>query len=116
MRRPRTILVAYDGSKGSENALDAAADLLGYGSALTVVHVLGEGEPQNGVVDDARARLLRRHVLARYLQRPGQPAEEIVETARSVDADLIVVGRRSELGSVSRAVVELAPCDVLVVH
>jgi nucleotide-binding universal stress UspA family protein len=116
MARPRSILVAYDGSTGSERALDAAADLVGYGSGLTVVYVPREGRSANGVVDDARARLLRRHLVARYLERPGEPAEEIVEAARASAADLIVVGRPSELGSVSRAVLEHAPCDVLVVR
>jgi nucleotide-binding universal stress UspA family protein len=119
MSRPKTILIAYDGSEASRQALDAAADLVGYGSSLSVVHVLREGELPDGVVDDARAHLLQRHMVARYLQPSGEPAEEIVEAARSVGADLIVVGRRSALermlGSVSQAVVDLAPCDVLVV-
>ncbi|MDQ6794512.1 MAG: universal stress protein [Chloroflexota bacterium] len=50
----------------------------------------------------------------------GQPAESIVERARAIGADLIVVGSRnrgplaSMLGSVSAAVVDHAPCPVLV--
>ena len=49
-------------------------------------------------------------------------AEQLVETARELDVDLIVVGRRKSslqrlvLGSVSAKVVRRAPCDVLVVR
>ncbi len=117
---PKSILIGFDGSEGAERALDAAADLAGYGSRLSVVHVRRVGAPQGEAVDVARERLLRRHLTARYLEPCGQPAEEIVEAARVVDADLIVVGRRSAirrvLGSVSAAVVHGAPCDVLVVR
>jgi nucleotide-binding universal stress UspA family protein len=54
--------------------------------------------------------------------RVGDPTGEIVDAARSVDADLIVVGSRGRgairglvLGSVSRRVAATAPCSVLVV-
>jgi nucleotide-binding universal stress UspA family protein len=53
----------------------------------------------------------------------GQPCERIAETARQWQADLIIVGShgrrgitRFTLGSVSSAVVALAPCSVLVVR
>jgi nucleotide-binding universal stress UspA family protein len=117
--QPKNILVGFDGSEASQRALDTAADLVGYGSTLVVVHVRRAGAP-HGAVDVAREHLLQRHVSARYLEPCGAPAREIVEAARAVDADLIVVGRRSALrrvlGSVSEAVVQRAPCDVLVVH
>jgi nucleotide-binding universal stress UspA family protein len=52
----------------------------------------------------------------------GDPAEVLVETAREIGADLLVVGRqdgdfvaRTLLGSVAQRVVQHAPCDVLVV-
>ena len=116
---PKTILVGFDGSEASRRALDAAADLVGYGSTLAVVHVRRAGAP-HGTVDVAREQLLQRHLSARYLEPCGQPAKEIVEAARAVDADLIVVGRRSALrwmlGSVSASVVQRAPCNVLVVQ
>jgi nucleotide-binding universal stress UspA family protein len=72
-------------------------------------------------LDHAREHLLRRHVTATYLQPVGEPAAELVGTARELEADLVVVGRRSHslrrlvLGSVSADVVRSAPCDVLVV-
>lgn len=118
--RPRNILVGFDGSESSQRALEAAADLAGYGSRLAVVHVRRSGAPIGPAVELAREQLLRRQLTARYLEPSGHPAKEIVEAARAVEADLIVVGRRSALrrvlGSVSEAVVSRAPCDVLVVQ
>jgi nucleotide-binding universal stress UspA family protein len=111
-------MVAFDGSRTSRRALDAAADLMGYGSSLTVVHVRAE-EHDGRAVDLAREDLLRRHVVARYLELCGDPADEVVEAARAAGADLLVVGRRDAvgptLGSVSGDVVSRVPCDVLVV-
>ena len=118
--RARSIVVAYDGSEASQRALDAAADLMGYGSTLSVVHVRRPGAPEGRTVELAREQLQRRQVLARYLEPCGHPAKEVVEAARAIGADLVVVGRRGALkrvlGSVSADVVRRAPCDVLVVH
>lgn len=121
--QPRKIMVAYDDSDASRRALDRAADLTGYGSTLTVVSVAPDGgHYQAGPLDQAREHLVRRQVTATYLQPVGEPAAELVETARKLDADLVVLGRRSRslrrvvLGSVSAKVVRHAPCDVLVVR
>lgn len=119
--QPWRILVGFDGSEASKRALEVATDLAGYGSSLAVVHVRRDGETSVGCVDLARARLHRRQIAARYLEPCGDPATEIVKAARLVDADIVVVGRRSalervRLGSVSARVVRRAPCDVLVVH
>ena len=120
--QPRRIIVGYDDSEPAQRALDRAADLAGYGSTLTVVSVTGEGGPMSvAALDHAREHLLRRHVMATYLQPVGEPAAELVGTAHELGADLVVVGRRSHslrrlvLGSVSADVVRSAPCDVLVV-
>lgn len=117
--RPRQILVGFDGSESSRRALDTAADLVGYGSNLAVVHVRREGATSSAI-DLARDVLLRRQLTARYLERCGQPESEIVAVAQAIGADLIVVGRRNVLkrvlGSVSSSVVRRAQCDVLVVR
>ena len=120
--RARRIVVGYDDSESAQRALDRAADLTGYGSTLTVVSVTSEDGPMSEEpLEHARERLLRRHVTATYLQPVGEPAAELVGTARELEADLVVVGRRSHslrrlvLGSVSADVVRSAPCDVLVV-
>ena len=117
------IMVAYDDSDAARRALDRAADLAGYGSSLTVVSVARDGgRYQAGPLDQAREQLVRRQVAATYLQPVGEPAAELVETARELEADLVVLGRRSRslrrvvLGSVSAKVVRDAPCDVLVVR
>jgi nucleotide-binding universal stress UspA family protein len=120
--RPRKIVVGYDGSEAGRRALEVAADLAGYGSTLSVVTVRTR-DLGPSIAQDARERLLRRHVEARYLEPTGEPAETLVETARQLDADLVVVGRRDHnalqrlmLGSVSAKVVRRASCDVLVVR
>lgn len=110
--RARTIVVAYDGTKPSERALDAAANLVGYGSTLTVLGVRRNGAGHG--LEAAREHLLRRQVPARYLASN----DGLVETARDLAADLLVIGRpaagdakAAELDSV----VFRAPCDLLVV-
>jgi nucleotide-binding universal stress UspA family protein len=119
--RSRRIMVGYDGSEASRRALDAAADLVGYGSTLTVVTVQN-GELDGSVAREARDRLQLRNVQARYSEPSGEAAEQLVESARRFEADLVVVGRRNRnplrvlLGSVSARVVRRAPCDVLVVR
>ena len=119
--RPRKIVVGYDGSEASSRALDAAADLASYGSTLSVVTVCN-GEVGRDVARGAREQLQRRLVQARYHERAGEPAEQLVETAEAVGADLVVVGGRNRsplrtlLGSVSARVVRRAHCDVLVVR
>ncbi len=74
-------------------------------------------------VQDARARLLRPdlQVLATVLR--GRPATAIIERAREMRADLIVVGSRGHgtidtmvLGSVSAEVIDHTPAPVLVVR
>jgi nucleotide-binding universal stress UspA family protein len=121
--RPKRIVVGFDGTEGARNALDAASQLMGYGSTMTVVRVRTEAaHDERDPLDAARDHLIERLITARYEQRVGEPADEIVGVARDLDADLIVVGRRGPRdrngagpGSVSSDVVRRAGCDVLVV-
>lgn len=120
--QPRRIVVAYDGSPASRRALDAAADLTGYGSTLTVVSVAPDEGAGDTALAEARDRLLHQHVSAKYIQAIGDPADELVAAAREFEADLVVVGRsnagrRASAGdrSFDSAVLRRAPCDVLVV-
>ena len=63
------------------------------------------------------------HAHVDSLLLPGDPAKAIVNEARDFEADLVVVGHRGRgtvasmlLGSTSTAVIEHAPCPVLVVR
>lgn len=104
-------------------ALDAAVQLTGYGSTLTVVNVASDGERPGSALSDARRRVHGRHVTASYLQRVGDAAGELLDAASELDAELVVVGRRHAdravgapaAGSVSATVAECARCDVLLV-
>jgi nucleotide-binding universal stress UspA family protein len=118
----RRVLVGYDGSESARRALEAAAALVGYGSTLTVASVAPIGGDSQNALSDARERLLRLHVSARYLHLAGDAADELVDAVQVLAADLIVLGGRSQnghlelgLGPVSGDVVVRAPCDVLVV-
>lgn len=62
-------------------------------------------------------------IKAEFVQTAGDPGRVICDTARSWEADLIVVGNRGRaglseflLGSVSNYVMHHATCSVLVVH
>jgi nucleotide-binding universal stress UspA family protein len=116
--KAQKILVGYDGSEGARRALDRAAELLGYGTSLSVVHVVPSYGSSNGhrFLDEARIRLNDRLLSAQTLERSGDPTEELVRAAQELHADLIVIGD-GELGpgSVGARLIRQAPCDVLVV-
>jgi nucleotide-binding universal stress UspA family protein len=121
--RPKRVVVCFDGSPAAEKALDAAAGLIGYGSTLAVASVAPLGaDTAQARLDEARERLLERHMSATYLPLHGDAADELVDIAQVLGADLLVVGARTQnghlelgLGPVSGDVVQRAPCDVLVV-
>jgi nucleotide-binding universal stress UspA family protein len=110
--QPRRIVVGYDGSEDAARALAVAADLVGYGSTLAVVALRNGSDPRSTVAA-ARAELQRRHVEARYHDAYGEPAEELVEKANELDADLLVVSRR---GGTHLEALRRASCDVFVVQ
>jgi nucleotide-binding universal stress UspA family protein len=114
----KKIMVGYDGSDAARRALDRAAELAGYGSVVTVVTVVGVGGVGRGraLLAEARDRLLSRHVRALYVEPAGDPAESLIDRARELQADLLVVGRSGANASPSVEGVPDAPCDVLVVR
>lgn len=143
----KTILLAYDGSDHADNALSMAADLsVKYGAALHVVHtpqldtppiVMGayvsqlETPPTQAQYDEVAAKMIDRAreglqsrgaELAGAHTGRGDPAGMVLDTAKEVDADVIVMGRRGlgalralALGSVSNAVAHGAKCACLTV-
>jgi nucleotide-binding universal stress UspA family protein len=135
-----TILWATDGSPCADHSLRTVRELCDrYGSSLRIVHVVrqfGGGHlPGLTVIPDevrviaklkAQTSSLRRHGVNASLHvirgAVGQPAGHIADTARAVDADVIVIGVRCRfplesvrLGSVARRLPAIAPCPVLVV-
>jgi nucleotide-binding universal stress UspA family protein len=114
--RPRRILVSYDGSSASRRALDAVADLAGYGSTVAVVGAGANGADAAGerrrLADEAREALLHRQVAARCLAAEGDTADAVLGYAADLDVDLVVIARPSPA---TAAVVDGAACDVLLV-
>lgn len=134
----REIVVGYDGSEQSAHALERAAQIVAEDGRITLVTAgailpssprgdletsADELEERRRVLLEGRERLAALGIEADVVEAVGNPTDAIIETARDLDADLIVVGTRGRnvaarvlLGSVSATVVNQAHCDVLVVR
>ena len=137
------ILVPIDFSDCSKKALQYALPLAKeHEAALTLLYVVppaygaGEyggidyGQLEAGMREGGKKELLklaadevRGAVATDTIVCVGSPAREIVETARSLPADLIVISTHGRtglshvfLGSVAEHVVQRAPCPVFVVR
>ena len=117
------IVVGFDGSDVSQRALESAADLAGYGSTLTVVSTRDRDArvESDEALSLARERLLQRGILASYLPPADDPAEQLLDAAQRLNADVIVLGRRAHIltsrhESLGDQVVRGARCDVLLVQ
>ena len=136
----KAIVWSTDGSQNAERALPHVKELAKAEDAtITIVHVVEriEGGGAVGVprrADEAAVQAQLQDVTAGLSQEGfnvsliirgdvgARPAHEVVEAAREVDADLIVVGSRGLgaiggllLGSVAHRLLHIAPCPVLVV-
>jgi nucleotide-binding universal stress UspA family protein len=139
----RRILCPVDFELPSNRAVELAVELAGrVGASLTLVHVYDapvyaySGVPFMPVVDaaapiekaaqaslDAAVADVKRRVDARGILRRGRAWEEILATAKEIDADLIVMGTHGRrglphavLGSVAEKVVRLSDAPVLTVR
>jgi nucleotide-binding universal stress UspA family protein len=138
------VLVPTDFSASAEQALDYAIRLARtFNARLTVLHVIqpipmggvdmGVALPETylqeveeaaqGSMEEALARVTAAGLTAAQVVLYGVPFQEIVETAKARQVDLIVMGTQGRtglmhvlLGSVAERVVRLAPCSVLVVR
>jgi len=134
------ILVAYDASPHAEHALDVALSMAGDMKAkLFIVSVIRPPEPAesaefNAVLEEGRERFERSFAPLRERARQkeveletdivlGHPAEQIIHKADTIQASLIVMGKRSHtilhrwmLGSNSERVLRYAHCPVMIVH
>lgn len=131
------ILVAYDGSPGARAALERAAAIASPNSTLTVITVIpfeavgASPDPikpelrdwQWKALTEATALLEQRGIRAFIEAAAGNPAPVILEVARTLKADLVVLGRghdrrwRTSIKKrpIRRAVVQQLDCDALVV-
>lgn len=143
MTAKRRILVPLDGSDSADRAAVFAADLArDTGAQLVLLHVydapravaMGLLPVAPAGLDDSQAKLVQAAFNkakvqmqgvepAEYLIEIGDPAERIVQVAKSRDMTQIVMGSRGlspikelVLGSVSEKVARLAHCAVTVVR
>ena len=146
MKRIRRILYATDYSKASGRALDEAVNLARQNRAeLLVVHVMepipyAAGEEFGGAelylrledatkresqttMDKLIRRLRRSKVKAKSLLLRGSAYDQIVKTAKSKRADMVVIGTHGRtglsklfMGSVAAKVVSAATCPVVTVR
>lgn len=134
----RTLLVPTDLSKGAELALERALLLpLAPGAKIHIIHVLPSDLPAKvraKAESEARARLeqmasharkskaaVEGDVTAELLR--GEPFVEIIRASRSLNADLIVLGRHGRrpirdmfIGSTAHRVIRTGDVPVLVVN
>jgi nucleotide-binding universal stress UspA family protein len=134
----KRIVVATDGSSGSQAAVTQAIELAKATGArvtfVTVLHGVGRssdpvsGEPlsasgtERNAAQVAAATARDGGADADFQFLDGDPADAVVDFASAERADVIVVGSRGlgavrslVLGSVSRRIVDHAQCPVLVV-
>lgn len=117
------ILIATDGSPSALEAVEFGLDLAQEQGAWPVfIHVAPSHRARAPLVEALR-RAAEKNVPARTEHVRGNPAEAIVGYARTIKAELIVVGSRGHgtaasvlLGSVSRGVLHRARCPVVVVR
>jgi nucleotide-binding universal stress UspA family protein len=136
------ILLAYDGSSSGGYALIECGDvanlakaeikLLAVTPAMPPVYV-GEGfiptdtveaekDRFKSILEEGIERLRERGFLCQGELTFGEPVDEIARVAKEWSANLIVVGHRKSgtwaerwwRGSLTRSLVEIAPCSVLV--
>jgi hypothetical protein len=132
------ILVALDGSKHSEKALDQAISMARQCNsrlfAISVIDMFVESlalapaleekmaKETRELLDRAKAKVEKEHIPCETIVRTGgHPHKYIVEEARAKEIDLIVMGTHGRtglksvlMGSVTERVIGHAPCAVLV--
>ena len=148
-----TLLVPHDGSEMSEKAVEESIKFAKvFGSEIILLYVVDERyappssllsfisdrtslkEAKNelkrvletgaqAMLDKTASMIKEEGIKSKITIRVGSPAKEIVETAKEMKCDIIIMGSRSlksgrlrALGSVARRVAEITPCEVMLVH
>jgi nucleotide-binding universal stress UspA family protein len=139
----RRILIAFDGSPGSERALLLAVQLAGeQGAELVIISVVEHlprfagtvGEVEESMRERVEAlrqqqeravRLAQEHggATPKMLLVTGHAAQLIVSAAEQEHADLLALGRSGHsevwgrfMGSTADKIARHAPCSVLIAH
>jgi universal stress protein A len=139
----KKILVPSDFSPASDNAFKYALHFgQHFGAQLHVIHVLEPvlspqfaGLPEAPAFSEEELATAERNlrgwadsagaagVAAKLVLRNGLPAHEIVEAAKDLDVDLVIIATHGHtgwkhfcIGSTAERVVRAAPCPVLVVR
>jgi nucleotide-binding universal stress UspA family protein len=136
------ILLAYDGSVEGKRALLETADLASFLNAQACLLAVASMPPSlfltegfvpeelleeekkrtQAVLDEGIRTLRERGFNATGQIAVGEPVEEICRLAKSMGADLIVVGHNQKTsfaarwwkGSVGKTLVDYAPCSILI--
>ncbi len=110
------VLCAVDLQRPSANILEWAGQLAKeYQAELTLLHVSSDPSAMSALEE------LRRGVgvKAEIRVRQGDPAKTVAETAADLRADLVVIGRRAEIGIMGRlevtaySIIRQSPCPVV---
>ena len=136
------ILLAYDGSQEGKRALLECADLAGFLNAQTCLLAVASMPPSlfltegfvpeelleeekkrtQSILDEGIRTLRERGFNASGQLAVGEPVEEICRLAKSMGADLVVVGHNQRTsfasrwwkGSVGKTLLDFAPCSILI--
>ncbi|MBV8032126.1 MAG: universal stress protein [Betaproteobacteria bacterium] len=136
------ILLAYDGSQEGKRALLECADLASFLNAQTCLLAVASMPPSlfltegfvpeelleeekkrtQSILDEGIRTLRDRGFNASGQLAVGEPVEEICRLAKSMGADLIVVGHNQKTsfaarwwkGSVGASLLDYAPCSILI--
>jgi nucleotide-binding universal stress UspA family protein len=136
------ILLAYDGSREGKRALLECADLAGFLNAQTCLLAVASMPPSlfltegfvpeelleeekkrtQSILDEGIRTLRERGFDANGQLAVGEPVEEICRLAKSMGADLVVVGHNQNTsfaarwwkGSVGKTLLDYAPCSILI--
>ena len=134
----KKILVGFDGSEGSEQALNRAISLIDEFGELILLGVIPSPsdktfvddniykvlkEKAHNLISDAIKDLGQQSFLITGMIEEGDPAARIIDVSNRLNVDLIVLGSRGTselgqflLGSVANKVVQYAHKPVMVVR
>jgi nucleotide-binding universal stress UspA family protein len=134
----KRILVGFDGSEGSEQALNRAITLIDEFGELILIGVIPSPsdkkfvddhiykvlkERANNLISDAIIDLGQQSFEIKGIVEEGDPAARIIDISNKLNVDLIVLGSRGTselgqflLGSVANKVVQYAHKPVMVVR